>query len=265
MKKSIMCMMFVVFLFSAALCQSQEIREYTVKRTAGKMVIDGKLDEPEWKHAAFTEEFVVYTDGTAPRFPAQGQMLWDDTYLYIAFTMTDEDVWGEMTFWTPKDPCLCLEEVAEIFIDPDDDRQNYIEVEINPLGTVMDLIVAKAFKDGGSANLEWKFEGIKVGIGVDGTLNDKSDKDTKWICEVGLPFTTMAPSATSRAFPPENGDSWRINLYRYDYDRTEKWHNELTGWNQTGTTGGFHVPERFGRIFFSTDTVIKSPVKKPQG
>jgi len=56
---------------------------------------------------------------------------------------------------------------------------NYIEVEINPLGTVMDLTLTKAFKDGGSANLEWKFEGIKVGIGVDGTLNDKSDKDAK--------------------------------------------------------------------------------------
>ena len=67
----------------------------------------------------------------------------------------------------------------------------------------------------------------------------------------------MEFTSTTANFPPKNNDSWRLNVYRYDYDRTGNWHRELSGWNQTGTTGGFHVPERFGRVFFSDQPVIE--------
>lgn len=251
--------MLALLVVIAATCKisAQEIREYTVKRVAGSMVIDGRLDEPEWNEAALTEKFVLYKDGAAPRYPSQGQMLWDDTYLYVAFTMTDADVWGETETWVSweENGCLCSEEVAEVFLDPDDDGLMYMEIEINPLGALMDLWVNKALYQGGEATFDWKFDGILIGTTVNGTLNDKSDTDINWICELALPFKTMEFVSDTANFPPKEGDSWRINLYRYDRDRSGKWHNELTGWNQTGTTGGFHVPERFGRIFFSTDTV----------
>jgi cellulose/xylan binding protein with CBM9 domain/flagellar hook capping protein FlgD len=257
MSKTGFMLALLISIVGAKEAASQVIREYTVKRAAGIMVIDGRLDEPEWKEAAFTEDFVLYKDGAAPKYPSQGQMLWDDTYLYIAFTMSDADVSGKTVNWVSweENGCLCNEEVAEVFIDPDDDRLMYMEIEINPFGALMDLWVDKALKDGGEAEFDWKFEGIVIGVSVNGTLNTLSDTDTNWICELALPFTTMEFTSSTANFPPKNGDSWRINLYRYDYDRTGTWHNELTGWNQTGTTGGFHVPERFGRIIFSMETV----------
>ena len=250
---------FISVLAQADESEDFDIREYVIKRVVGDITIDGNLDEPEWKNADFTEEFVIYTDGTAPKFPTQVQMLWDVTYLYVAFTMTDVDVSGETKTWVSLDlnGCLCSEEVAEVFIDPDDDGMNYMEVEVNPLGAVMDLWLDKAFKEGGKGDFEWKFEGLVVGTSVDGTLNDLSDIDTKWICEMALPFKTMEFTSTTANFPPKNNDSWRINVYRYDYDNTGNWHDELSGWNQTGTTGGFHVPERFGRVFFSDEPVVE--------
>ena len=72
-------------------------------------------------------------------------MIYDDEYLYIAFIMEDQDVWGKKISWYPGDECLCLEEVAEVFIDPDGDGRNYIEVEINPLQTVMDLTLSSEY------------------------------------------------------------------------------------------------------------------------
>jgi hypothetical protein len=242
---------FALALVFAGVSMAQNINEYTVERTESPLQIDGKLNEPAWDKALLTGTFVIHSSGAPTMFPTQAKMLWDDQYLYIAFIMTDKDVWGEMTSWAPGDKCLCGEEVAEVFIDPDGDGLNYIEVEINPLKTVMDLVMSKEYAAGGKADLTWKFDGLVVGVWVDGTLNDLNDTDTKWVCELALPFKTMAFCAPSMNFPPKNGVTWRLNLYRYDYGRTGKKITELSAWNMTDNKRGFHAPDRFGRIIFA--------------
>lgn len=245
----------------SGMAQAQTINEYTVKRAPGKITIDGKLSEPGWKAAAFTQPFVVYNKGTAPKFPSKAKMLWDDKYLYIAFVMTDEDVWGVTSRWKKGDKCLCLEEVAEVFIDPDDDTLNYLEIEVNALKAVMDLSLDKEFAKGGTGNMDWDIPGLKIGVTVDGTLNNQKSKDRSWTCELAFPFDEMAVCAPTRSFPPKPGDMWRINLYRYDYGRDEAGKTpqnlmELTAWNPTVSAPGdkdrgFHAPDRFGKITFS--------------
>ncbi|MFA6472403.1 MAG: carbohydrate-binding family 9-like protein [Candidatus Latescibacterota bacterium] len=236
--------------------QSQTVREYTVKRTPGKIVIDGKLNEPGWRDAELTEPFVIYTDGSAPKFPTQAKLLWDDDYLYIAFIMTDEDVWAKTVKWEKGDTCLCLEEVAEVFIDPDGDGLNYMEIEVNPLKAVMDLTLDIEPSKNGKGNLDWDLAGLKIGVTVDGKFNNQKAKDKKWICELAFPFKEMAFSAPSMSFPPKSGDAWRLNLYRYDYGRDKAGKSpenlqELTAWNQTDKKRGFHAPDKFGKVIFS--------------
>lgn len=228
-----------------------DLHTYKIRKARSALTIDGKLDDADWKKAKLTDTFVIYTDGSAPKFQTQAKMLWDDEYLYIAFIMNDEDVWAEMKTWQPGDKCLCSEEVAEVFIDPDGDGLMYTEIEINPFGTLMDLYLDKEFAKGGKANLEWQFKGLKIGVKVDGTLNKISDVDKKWICELALPFKTMAFTSSSRNFPPKNGDTWRLNLYRYNYDRKGDKLKELTAWNMTDNKRGFHAPDRFGHVVFT--------------
>ncbi len=249
--------------------QAQTINQYTVKRAPGKIILDGKLNEPGWKAADFTQPFVVYNKGTAPKFPSKAKMLWDDKYLYIAFVMTDEDVWGATSQWKKGDKCLCLEEVAEVFIDPDDDTLNYLEIEINPLKAVMDLSLDKEFAKGGTGDYTWDIPGLKIGVSVDGTLNNQKSKDKSWIMELAFPFDEMAVGSPTRSFPPKPGDLWRINLYRYDYGRdasgkTPPALTELSAWNPTVSAPGdkdrgFHAPDRFGKIVFSEE---KASVRK---
>ena len=81
-------------------------------------------------------------------------------------------------------------------------------------------------------------------------MNNRSDTDTKWICEIALSFEAVSSTAPSMNFPPESGDSWRLSVYHYDYDRTGEWRKELTGWNKTDNRG-FNAPDKFGRIVFS--------------
>jgi hypothetical protein len=265
--RSVFFLLAGLFFFSLV-SQSQTIREYTVKKAPGKIVIDGRLSEPGWRDAELTDPFVVYNTGGAPKFPSEAKMLWDNDYLYIAFIMTDEDVWGKTSQWKKGDPCLCREEVAEVFIDPDGDSQNYMEIEVNPLKAVMDLTIDRELGkviDGkrGNANYEWDLTGLRIGVTVDGKINDQKGKDKRWICELAFPFKEMAFSSPSLSFPPKPGDTWRINLYRYDYGRddagnTQKNLTELSAWNQTDNRG-FHAPDKFGKIVFSNQVSRVKP------
>jgi hypothetical protein len=221
-----------------------------VKRAPGPVVIDGKLDDKGWSDVPLTEKFVQYSTGSPTVFPSQCKMLWNDTYLYIAFIMDDRDVWGTTVVWSDPDYCLCSEEVAEIFFDPDGDGLNYLETEINALGAVMDLEMIKEWSKGGPGDYDWSFKNLKIGITVQGTLNNKADADTSWTCEFAFPFSEIAFSAPSMSFPPKPGDTWRVNLYRYDYGRTSPEYTELSAWNQTDSRG-FHAPDKFGRVIFS--------------
>lgn len=247
----------LLILFSASsFAQTPALHEYTALKTPGKITIDGKLNEPGWKAAPFTEPFVIYTNAATPKFPTKCKLLWDDKNLYIAFVMTDRDVWAKTKVY--KDDiktCLCSEEVAEIFIDPDGDGKQYLELEINPYGAIMDLkLVNENLSKPENMDLGWSYKGIQVGIGVTGTLNDSTDVDQNWILEVALPFSNFAAPAPSMSIPPKPGDMWRINLYRYDYGRTDERLTELTAWNMTDRKRGFHAPNRFGKVLFS-DTV----------
>ncbi len=245
--------------FIAAPSYAQTIQEYNVKRAPGPIVIDGRLDDKGWSDMPLTTKFVQYRYGTQTVFPTQCKMLWDDKYLYIAFIMDDRDVWGTSLTWNDPKYCLCNEEVAEIFIDPDGDGLNYLETEINAFGAVMNLRMDKEYSKGGTGDYNFTFKDLKIGITVQGTLNNQADSDTSWTGEFAFPFSEIAPWAPSKSFPPKAGDLWRLNLYRYDYGRTATKYNELSAWSQTDKRG-FHAPDRFGKLTFSGE-VAGTPTK----
>jgi hypothetical protein len=153
-----------------------------------------------------------------------------------------------------RDDHLWNGEVVEMICDPDGDGLNYFEVQVNPLGTLLDLTLTKAYSAGGQANMAWTLN-FTASVWVDGTLNDSSDVDTKWCCEVALPFKELAFMAPSLHFPPKDGEAWRILLTRYDYERKGSKIVELSAWNQTNSSS-FHVPEKFGRIIFSANPIV---------
>jgi hypothetical protein len=239
----------LLFLFNTL--HGQTIPEYTVLKSATAMTIDGKLTEPEWVAAPLTAKFVHHTDGTATRLSTQAKLLWDDQYLYIGFICEDPDVWAILK---NRDDNLWNGEVVEMLCDPDGDGLNYFEVQVNPLGTLLDLTLTKAYSAGGVANLAWTLH-FKAAVWVDGTLNDSSDVDTKWCCEVALPFKELAFMGPSLHFPPKDGEAWRILLTRYDYERKGSKVVELSAWNQTSSSS-FHVPAKFGRIIFSANPAV---------
>ena len=247
-----------VFASNAAMAQT--IKEYTIKRANNPITIDGKLDEAEWAAAAFTDAFVVYTDGSTPQHLTHAKLLWDDTYLYAAYVAEDNNIFATLD---ERDKSIWTEECVEIFIDPDDDTLNYVEWDINPIGTIADLWLDKEWSKRGKGHFEWNLEGEKAAVTIDGTVNDPSDTDTKWIAEIAIPFAGIAFSAPTMNFPPKAGDTWRVNLYRHNRSIAGE-DPESTAWNQTDQRE-FHAPDLFGKVIFSSDMVLGATEVDEQG
>lgn len=193
-------------------------RGYVAYRAEGPIAIDGRLDKPVWSRAPWTEYFgdIEGDKRPSPRWRTRAKMLWDDEYLYIAAELEEPDVWATLT---EHDSVIFQDNDFEVFIDPDGDSHEYFELEFNALGTEWDLRLPKPYRDGGPALNEWEIPGYKVGVHIDGTLNDPSDIDLGWTIEIALPWTGFAEHG-GMPCPPRPGDQWRINFSRVEWDVT---------------------------------------------
>ncbi len=231
---------------------------YVCYRISQPIQVDGRLDEKDWESAPWTDAFVDIEGDVRPRprFRTRAKMLWDDTYFYVAAVLEEPHVWGTLT---KHDSVIFHDNDFEIFIDPDGDNHEYYEIEINALNTEWDLFLGKPYRDGGPAVNEWEIPGLKTGVRVDGTLNNPADKDTGWSVEFAIPWKVLAEYA-HRPAPPHDGDQWRINFSRVEwqheivdgrYRKVPNTHEDNWVWSPQGAID-MHRPERWGYVQFST-------------
>ncbi len=217
--------------------------EYTCFRAAQPIIVDGVLDDHSWQGANVVH-LVLADTGEKPRQATEARLLWDDDYLYVSFVCQDTDIWATMT---ERDAHLWEEEVVEIFVDADRDNYCYEEIEVNPLNTVLDLLVLN--RDGQLRQLwGWDSEGLITAVTVDGDPTRRGTADRSWTVEMAIP---MADFMTAPNLPPEPGDVWHFNLYRIDRGVDG---DEYTCWSPVGRPS-YHTPERFGRLVFSERAV----------
>lgn len=236
---------------------------YVCHRAAEPPAIDGRLDDPCWLAALPTDPFVDIEGPRrpAPRFETRAKMLWDDRFLYVAAEMEEPDVSG---FLTARDSVIFHDNDFEVFLDPDGDARDYFEIEVNALGTVWDLFLPLAYRDGGTAENGWDARGLLCAVGVDGTANAPEDRDRGWTVEMAIPWADLAERAGVPA-PPTPGDRWRINFSRvqWRYDTAGgayvKVRDGATGmplpednwvWSPQGIVA-MHHPEMWGFLQFS--------------
>lgn len=251
-----------------ATCKVVHPRGYAAVFAAQAPKIDGKLDDPAWQQAAWTEDFgdIQGEARPAPRFRTRAKMTWDDQYFYVAARLEEPHVWGTLT---KHDSVIFQDNDFEIFIDPDGDNQQYLELEINALNTEWDLRLGKAYRDGGPALNEWEVPGLKTAVAVEGTLNDPTDQDTAWTVEWAIPWKVLAEFA-GRACPPRSGDMWRVNFSRVEWRHTidkDGKYKKIPGfpeenwvWSPQGRID-MHRPELWGHVkFVKTAEEAKKPV-----
>ena len=222
---------------------AQSLPVYEVARVTSSINVDGKIDEKAWTDAQPTA-FVNNRDGSRSELETEARILYDDRFIYFAFRVVDRNVWATMK---QRDEHLWLEEVVEVFLQANPSLPNYIELEVNPLGTMLDIYLIDRRKP---LHYEsWNSEHLRWAVQVAGTVDGK-DGDRGWSCEIALPFEDIA---TATHLPPQPGDRWRLNLYRVE----QKPNVAELAWSPT-LQDDFHVLPRLGEIVF-TDRRVPKP------
>ncbi len=210
----------VLSLFCCAAASAQQtyiegsgpVAHYEVQRATSPITIDGRLDEYAWEPAAQINQFERILNHYDPiSLPTRAKMLWDDEYFYFAFTCVDKDIWA---IYTGEDDKLWEEEVVEVFIDPNGDGHNYLELEVSPTNTVVDLLIYSVEPEF-TSSVEWDIAGLKTAVQTYGSVNDSSAVDTGWSVEIAIPWSAMAKDITG-GDKPAVGTNWRLNLYRIE-------------------------------------------------
>lgn len=238
---------------------------YVCQRVSEDVVIDGKADEQAWQKAL---PLSPLRDIEGPAIPNRTtiKMLWDAQYLYVYADMQEENLWATLT---ERDSVIYRDPDFEVFIDPDGDTKNYVEIEINALNTVWDLLLTEPYRSGNLALHDWNIPGLKHAVHLRGTLNNPADTDKGWSVEMAIPWASITGHSNHprTAEPPAPGTVLRMNFSQVNwqvqadaaapcgYRKTTDAHGNTLPesnhvWAATGEIN-IHMPEKWGYVRLS--------------
>ncbi len=260
------------------------IARYTARRATAPVVVDGRLDEADWKAAEKSPRFTDLGGGERTIHDTRAAGLWDDVNLYVGYWVEEPFVEGNLT---ERDSLIYTNNDVELFIAG---RDAYYEFEINSLGTIYEVffIWEEAYERAGYAarpefahgkegvgplngvgvknhprgprtgHWNWDLPGLRSAVHVDGTVNNNADRDRGWTVELAVPWTGLTQLARQegRALPPKDGDVWRMDFSRFNQYKEAPPSQDPGGWawSPHGAWDS-HIPELFPHIRFSTQPV----------
>lgn len=244
--------------------QSITPKTYTAYTVSDSITIDGLAKEKSWELAPWSSEFVDIKGHERPLYNTQLKMLWDTNYLYVYVQMEEPHIWGTLK---KRDTVIFYNNDFEIFIDPDGDTHNYMELEINALNTLWDLFLTKPYREGGKVLDHWDIKGLISAVSYQGTLNDATDVDTSWSLELAIPWEALREGGG----PIPEDNFWRINFSRVQWqfeleqnrytrkrDSAGKYLDEFNWvWSPQGVVN-MHEPEHWGYVYFSSNSISKT-------
>ena len=190
-------------------------------------VIDGDTTDACWRAAALIPRLSpALGANTAAETNLQEtvvRVLWTNDFLFVAFDCVDNEVFSSGTM--KHDDDIYKEDVVEIFLDGVGDGRQYIEIQIAPDGTNLDLMylftsaITNA-PDGRVAESilrherwgfrEWEMKGLQ-------TAARKTERG--WSAEAAIPAAQIVRRLGESEF--KTGMEIRVQFMRYDHDPVE--------------------------------------------
>jgi hypothetical protein len=211
------------------------------RRVAGKIRIDGVLDEKAWAGAQVIRDFAVFWQKRRPATTTVARLLWDDRYLYFAADMEDHDLYATVK---ERNGMTWYDDVFELFFKPSPKSRAYYEFQVNALNTPLELFFPSRGAGGYKRFATGPKLGLESAVKLSGTLNNWEDRDKGWTVEGRIPWSAFKPTGGR----PKAGDRWKFALCRYDYSATL----EAPELSSTAplTQSDFHRYEDYGELVF---------------
>ncbi|UTN02926.1 carbohydrate-binding family 9-like protein [Flavobacterium bizetiae] len=206
-----------------------------IHKTSDKITIDGDLSD--WK-TPFLGPFVIHDSGNKASEDTFVSLSWNDQNLYIAYRSTDSKIVG-----TPqkKDSQIFnTDDLVELFIDPDGDGQNYVEIGVNAFSSNYDLLLKCISPLCGGWNTAMNFD-------IAGLETVSKITPEGFNTEIKIPFSSLKTIKNGNFTPPKAGTKWRGNPFRIDYGNTTEY---LALQHYKSLKYGFHQPEEFAVFEF---------------
>jgi len=225
----------------------KQLKVYAVAgQSRGKIKVDGKLSESFWQNAQSGGKFWLTNGTNLAKQQTNVMAAMDEKYLYFAFDCEDGDVYA--TLKQNDDKIYDHDDVVEVFLDGNGDKDDYWEIQVSAAGIKFD----SSFKGGPRKNQDVSWDsGIKYAVQVSGTLNDPKDADKGWSAEIAIPWASIKDSPR---IPPKDGDVWKAYIYRIDRTASGKT-PEFSAWVPP-YKGDFHYLRFMGDLVFVYEEIL---------
>ncbi|MET3025944.1 carbohydrate-binding family 9-like protein [Flavobacterium sp. UW10123] len=206
-----------------------------VHKTNKQIIIDGNLSD--WDHP-FLGPFVIHNSGEKALQNTFVSLSWNDENLFLAYKCNDSQIIG--TSQKRDSQIYNTDDLVEVFIDPDGDSENYIEIGVNAFSTNYDLLLKCISPECGGWNTAMYFD-IK-GLEAASKITPEG-----YIVEIKIPFSSLKKIENGGFKKPKIGTKWRGNTFRIDYGNTTEY---LALQPYKSSIFGFHQPQEFAVFEF---------------
>jgi hypothetical protein len=212
---------------------------FTVFRTGQAPVIDGNVAE----FAQAVPLTVAAPDGGQGTY----RLMWDETALYVAASVTDADL---VSHGDTEDDEVYNEDGIELFFDTGHEQS--VPLDGNDYKFVVNL--KNTHWDINEWNLSWNST-WESAVQNNGSLNVSGDSDTGYTLEMAIPWSHWGIGV------PVDGTLWGFEIKLNDLDASGF---DYGLWNNPDKAGvNFNSPATWGEMMFSSATGAEPTSPKP--
>ncbi|MRX69915.1 Carbohydrate family 9 binding domain-like [Flavobacterium resistens] len=226
---------FILYLLLFLFLNNSYSQEIPIHKTTEKVIIDGDLSD--WK-TPFLGPFVIHNSGEKSTQNTFVSFSWNDENLYIAYRCSDSKIIGAKQ--KNDTQIFNTDDLVEIFIDPDGDGQNYIEIGVNAYSTYYDMLLKCISPDCGG----WK---MSMAYNISGLETASKINPEGFSAEIKISFSSLEKIENGNFIKPKTGTKWRGNAFRIDYGNTTEY---LAIQPYKSLKFGFHQPSEFAVFEF---------------
>lgn len=185
-----------------AVAQNKPGTELPIRKAEGLIILDGKLDEPDWQRAAVAKDFYLNfpVDTTFAPFQTEARLTFDEHNFYISFVCYDDQT-PDIVQSLRRDFNYDNNDNVGFTLGPYNDRINGFFFVITPRGVQMEGTVSGGGASGDNFSATW-----------DNKWYSHVEKyEDRWIAEIAIPFKSFRFKS--------NLTEWNINFIRWDRKR----------------------------------------------